>query len=434
MNKSVKIARLEDYDKLKPLHKEVHDLHVKGRPDKYKTTDDTLDYEYFKETVENDNGRVFIIEENQKVVAFTIIRKSQSPRLNTVIQSESVFIEDFGVDEAFRGMGLGKLLFEEVVAFTKELGIMTLELGVWEFNQNAIGFYESMGMQAQSRKMEIRLGRGSENVLKSELKQLDLQKNIKVDFDWLIKQMLENIGSTDPELRDKLIYTTFYQLISEDFLSSRQMNFLLEACLEESYLFYKIGQIKEDSVFTRSFSSLVLALLIDKDRVKPFLTEELAQKTIESSMQYLEKELDTRGYVEGKGWAHSIAHGADYLVACIKHPAFQFTERCLSVIKECLFKEALYCDDEDGRIIFAIEALLDKGMDEESLERWIFGVSNTLKDLYDKEGYSLYFYRKKTNVTNFMKTLYFRLEFLHVGKEIRQHIVEELEKWHKIGL
>jgi len=51
--------------------------------------------------------------------------------------------------------------------------------------------------------------------LKIELKKLDFQKSETVkskDLNQLIQQMVEHIGSTDPVLRDKLIYTSFYYL------------------------------------------------------------------------------------------------------------------------------------------------------------------------------------------------------------------------------
>jgi diamine N-acetyltransferase len=61
------------------------------------------------------------------------------------------------VKETFRGNGLGRLMFEKAIEFTKKAGAVSLELGVWEFNETAIKFYEAMGMKTQARKMEIRL-------------------------------------------------------------------------------------------------------------------------------------------------------------------------------------------------------------------------------------------------------------------------------------
>lgn len=253
------------------------------------------------------------------------------------------------------------------------------------------------------------------------------------DLDPLLDEMTKHIGSIDGELRDKLIYTSFYILMEENYLSSDQMSFLLDTCIDGNHLFYGIGKKEDDSVFTRSFSSLVLALLLDKDRAKSFLSAEKVQKAIEASFVYLEAEEDTRGYVEGKGWAHSIAHGADYLVEAIRHPAFPavFNQRSLQTIKDCVLKDAAYVDDEDGRLFFAIEALLEKGMTDEDLLMWLMGLSSTLNDRYKEEGYSYSFYRMKMNIENFFKTCYFRLKWKEPGSKSGNHISSVLAKWHK---
>jgi hypothetical protein len=270
--------------------------------------------------------------------------------------------------------------------------------------------------------------------LKEELRGLDFEypEQIKSkDLDLLITQMATHIGDTDPELRDKLIYSKFYFLIEGDYLDHQQMISLLETCLDENHLFYKIGLKNDDSLFTRAFSSLVIALILANDRNDSFLEKTLVNRAIECSIIYLQKEEDTRGYVEEKGWAHSIAHGADLLDEAIKHPLYnmKLATSCLETIGGCIVKETVYTDGEDERLTFAIEALLDKGMNETVLENWITSLS---LDLAEKEevGFSLSFFRKKTNVTKFFKTLYFRLMFKNAGHQTRKKIEEILASWH----
>lgn len=273
-------------------------------------------------------------------------------------------------------------------------------------------------------------------LLKTELIDLDFKQPEKIkskDLNQLIEQMVNHIGSTDPELRDKLIYTSFYYLIKRDYLNEQQMTYLIETCLDENHLFLSIGSQDDDTVFTRAFSSLVVALILGKDRENPFLSTELTIQAIKSSMIYLQKETDTRGYVEGKGWAHSIAHGADLLDEAIKHPLFGMgiVNDCLDTISSCLFKEAVYTDGEDERLIYAIEALLEKGMDERVLEKWIISLSDYLSETRNPSGFSLSYFRKKTNLSNFLKTLYFRLMFKNAGVSTRKTIVEILETLHQ---
>lgn len=263
--------------------------------------------------------------------------------------------------------------------------------------------------------------------LKIELKELNfnIPEIIKnKDLNTLIKQMVQHIGSTDAVLRDKLIYTSFYYLIKQDYLNHQQMKYLIETCLDQNHLFLDIGSTNDDSVFTRAFSTLVIALILGKDREERFLSEETVLQAIDSSIQYLQKEKDTRGYVEEKGWAHSIAHGADLLDEAVKHPLLELTlaNECLDTIGNCIFRETAYIDDEDERLIFAITALLEKGMDENLLKNWIIGLSNEVIEIKNTSGYSPSFFRRNTNLNQFLKSLYFRLMFLNKGLQTRKTI------------
>ncbi len=154
---SIREGNLADYEKLKSIHKEVHDFHVRGRPDKYKPVDRSLEENYFRSMVEEETGRVFIMEKEGEVKGFLFLRLKESPDRSTHVKQKQLFIEDIGISQAHQGIGLGKLLFEKAVEAAKEMGADSLELGVWEFNQDAIRFYEAMGMTTQVRRMEMKI-------------------------------------------------------------------------------------------------------------------------------------------------------------------------------------------------------------------------------------------------------------------------------------
>ncbi|KGP71301.1 DUF2785 domain-containing protein [Pontibacillus yanchengensis] len=248
----------------------------------------------------------------------------------------------------------------------------------------------------------------------------------------LIEQMLHHIGSTDAELRDNLIYSTFGNFIMGEALTIQQIEYVMHTCLREDFLFFRIGENEGDGVFTRSFSSLVIALILEKDRATYYLPRQLANRAILQSIQYLYKEQDVRGYVDQKGWAHSIAHGADLLEASIRHPLFELelAESCLESIEACLFKGKVYIDDEDERLLIAMEALIDRGLDEKVLTDWISTISIRLQQLEKQEGHTISFFRQKTNVMNFLKSLYFRLMSEQVSSLPMNKTREIVDLWH----
>jgi isoleucyl-tRNA synthetase len=176
-----------------------------------------------------------------------------------------------------------------------------------------------------------------------------------------------------------------------------------------------------------------MGAILDKDKDVRFLSNDIVSRAVERSNSYLRLEKDTRGYVEGKGWAHSIAHGADLLVSAINHPKYntEQSKEFLDTVHNCLFKGAVYIDDEDERLICVIESLIDKDLEEKELEKWILNVFNQLETVLEKGSYSLNFFRVKTNIMNFVKTLYFRLGYKNIGYNARKYIKENLKIWHE---
>lgn len=137
-------------------------------------------------------------------------------------------------------------------------------------------------------------------ILKQTLVTFQQTKQLPENRDELIDHMLRHIGSIDSTLRDDLIYPTFASLIFEEYLTKQQLEKICTICMDDNHLFYQIGDTKKDSVFTRSFSALVLALLLEKDRLSPSLPASLLTHVIDNSLSYLLQETDTRGYVKAR--------------------------------------------------------------------------------------------------------------------------------------
>ena len=66
-------------------------------------------------------------------------------------------IDEFCVDEMYRRTGVGTELIDFVRTYAKESGFDRIELNMWEFNRDALLFYESVGFQTYRRYMELPL-------------------------------------------------------------------------------------------------------------------------------------------------------------------------------------------------------------------------------------------------------------------------------------
>lgn len=106
--------------------------------------------------------------------------------------------------------------------------------------------------------------------------------------------MMKHIGSPDPVLRDELIYVTLATWIGQGVFSEEQLRDVLQLSLDDKHLFYGIGEQGTDSVFTRTFSVLLLPPILSVDRERPFLNKEDIAGIHHRLTTYLECEKDVQ--------------------------------------------------------------------------------------------------------------------------------------------
>jgi hypothetical protein len=265
-----------------------------------------------------------------------------------------------------------------------------------------------------------------EKILKEiliEIKNNDFLLENQDDYCPLGLEMLNNIGSLDPELRDKLIYTTLFHWITKGRFTSEQLKQLLNICLDNSHLFYKLHDSDEDAVFKRTFSVLVVALIVYVHREKKFLSEEILFETKDKLVEYMHTERDVRGYVGERGWAHSAAHTADALDEFIQCSCFNKKE-LLEILNSIKAKVCIgyyvYIDEESERMVNAVESAFNRKIFGNSeLIDWLLGFRLENPNNKDIESYHL-----KVNIKDFLRSLYFRL----LGREDSVLVVEEIKK------
>ncbi|MDF2557797.1 MAG: hypothetical protein K0R71_1625 [Bacillales bacterium] len=217
-------------------------------------------------------------------------------------------------------------------------------------------------------------------------------------------EMLNQIGSTDPVLRDELIFETFWRWIEWDIFNSDELKQLFGICLDDRHLYFGLSKSGDDSVFTRSFSSLVLTCILAKDNENPFLSFTDVYFAKEKFFEYLSQERDLRGIVEEKGWAHAIAHAADclWMLAESKHLDAADLEVMLELIRQKIAEPSLvFVADEQERLSKVLTAISKrKILNEDTLENWVFSL---------REFDSSISLAAHINVKQFLRSLYFRV-------------------------
>ena len=157
-NVLIRRITLDDFEDVNLIMDEIHKLHVDNRPDIYCNTDVVMSKDEFINVVNNNKVISIVAQIDSTVVGLCIISIKEIGG-NSVIKSRKVaYMDDLGVLKKYRNQGIGKRLYNEGKKLALEFGVESLELMVWEFNIDAIKFYESENMKARSRIMEVKLG------------------------------------------------------------------------------------------------------------------------------------------------------------------------------------------------------------------------------------------------------------------------------------
>ena len=152
---TVRRANTGDIPRILELLIQVDMVHHRGRPDIFKGPATKYNAKELEVIVNDDTTPVFVCtDETGRVMghAFCIHKQIKGDPVLTDIKT--LYIDDICVDEAVRGRGVGKSLYEHVIGYAGALGFYNVTLNVWSCNPGALKFYEAMGLKPQKIGME----------------------------------------------------------------------------------------------------------------------------------------------------------------------------------------------------------------------------------------------------------------------------------------
>ena len=135
----------------------------------------------------------------------------------------------------------------------------------------------------------------------------------------LSRELLTQLGSPDPELRDELAATILTSWIYDRKLLTPEDLRPLVVTLRQN-LRRGIETPGTDATLLRSFSALTLSIVAARENVTPFMTAGEYLELLDSALAYFHDERDTRGFDAQRGWIHTAAHTADLLKFLARHP------------------------------------------------------------------------------------------------------------------
>ena len=189
----------------------------------------------------------------------------------------------------------------------------------------------------------------------------------------LTEILFSYLGSTDPELRDDIAYIVYANWLKREMYSSEELKAHVDRLL--SNLDKGIGETESDTVFLRTFSILLLAEIVHNDNRKPILEADQIERILAKGLWYLDAELDPRGYIPVKGWAHALAHTADLLLVLARNRNIDESDlmEMLSATSNKIVHSTnhTYIHGEDERLANAILEILRRNLiPTDQLESW----------------------------------------------------------------
>lgn len=153
----MKIRRAEEKDipVVEKLLNEVLEIHAGIRPDIFVSGTVKYTADDLKKMFSDDSFLIYVaVDEQDEVLGYAFCRLQAQPHRDNMVPFTSLFIDDLCVDERARGMHVGQALFDHVKQKAAKLGCYEVTLNVWQGNDNAIAFYQKMGLKVQEMRME----------------------------------------------------------------------------------------------------------------------------------------------------------------------------------------------------------------------------------------------------------------------------------------
>lgn len=219
--------------------------------------------------------------------------------------------------------------------------------------------------------------------------------------------LLAHIGDPAPELRDELVYPTFHAFVEGDRLTEDELRRLLDTLLDDRHLFHGIGGAGDPTVFTRTFSMLVVALVLRRHQRRPFLTADGFTRVRDALLRYHCEERDLRGLVAEGGWAHAAAHGADALTELVRCPEADPATRhaVLDVLRGVLHNgTTIFAEEDDERIATVVDTLVEESLlPAREIAEWLGGLAACADQPRSRAQVVA-----RTNTKNLLRGLHFR--------------------------
>lgn len=148
----LELAREADFEAVRRLSVQIHDLHAAWRPDIYFHSDEPYARDAFLEDMKK--RLVYVAKLGDAVVGYVVLSifDKEGPG---VVAKKIMRLDSICVDEDLRGHGIGRTMVSDVRALAKAFRCRELILGVHPENDAAVAFYQKCGFRIRTINMDM---------------------------------------------------------------------------------------------------------------------------------------------------------------------------------------------------------------------------------------------------------------------------------------
>ena len=150
----LELAQGSEWEAVRRLSVQIHDLHVGWRPDLYYHSEEPFPKEAFLEGIRD--RMVYVAKLRETVVGYVVLTVMRKGGPGTV-ECKALRLDSICVEEAARGQGIGKAMIMDVRALAQVFGCREVVLGVHPETDAAVAFYQKCGFPIRTINMQMRV-------------------------------------------------------------------------------------------------------------------------------------------------------------------------------------------------------------------------------------------------------------------------------------
>lgn len=153
----IRLADEQDLKVLCRLYIEFHEFHVRGVPERVRSSGDPDKYDCselypkLEKIIKSEDSVIFLAEVDHKPIGLAEVYIREDKPDPARVCRRYGFLQSLIVTQKTRKHGIGKKLVETAESWAKGKGATEMQLDIWEFEAGPLDFYENLGYRTLRR-------------------------------------------------------------------------------------------------------------------------------------------------------------------------------------------------------------------------------------------------------------------------------------------